>query len=82
MTSSAVAGGGIVPIGLIQSAIGGSQIEAWTPDTALGLCKEEQLNADGQWQYLHRRWRDSIDGKHLHAFPLAAIYTDNCASQI
>ena len=36
------------PIGLIQSAIGGSQIEAWTPDHALGLCKNESLNADGQ----------------------------------
>ena len=37
-----------VPIGLIQSAIGGSQIEAWTPDSALGKCKNESLNADGQ----------------------------------
>jgi hypothetical protein len=36
------------PIGLIQSAIGGSQIEAWTPDSALGLCKNESLNANGQ----------------------------------
>ena len=36
------------PIGLIQSAIGGSQIEAWTPDQALGLCKNESLNANGQ----------------------------------
>jgi hypothetical protein len=39
--------GEVVPIGLIQSAIGGSQIEAWTPDTALGACKNESLNADG-----------------------------------
>ena len=37
-----------VPIGLIQSAIGGSQIEAWTPDSALGKCKNESLNANGQ----------------------------------
>lgn len=37
-----------VPIGLIQSAIGGSQIEAWTPDTVLGACKNASLNADGQ----------------------------------
>lgn len=27
---------------------GGSQIEAWTPDQALGLCKNESLNANGQ----------------------------------
>merc|ERR1719387_2602110 len=38
----------VVPIGLIQSAIGGSQIEAWTPDSALGKCKNANLNADGQ----------------------------------
>ena len=37
-----------VPIGLIQSAIGGSQIEAWTPDSALGRCANESLNANGQ----------------------------------
>jgi hypothetical protein len=40
--------GAAVPIGLIQSAIGGSQIEAWTPDSALGQCANESLNADGQ----------------------------------
>ena len=37
-----------VPIGLIQSAIGGSQIEAWTPDSALGKCKNGSLNDNGQ----------------------------------
>lgn len=38
----------VYPIGLIQSAIGGSQIEAWTPDSALGKCQNESLNANGQ----------------------------------
>ena len=31
-----------------QSAIGGSQIEAWTPNTGLGKCRNESLNANGQ----------------------------------
>eukprot|EP00039_Didymoeca_costata_P005967 m.86252 g.86252 ORF g.86252 m.86252 type:complete len:759 (+) comp13049_c1_seq1:108-2384(+) len=37
-----------VPIGLIQTAIGGSQIEAWMPDSALAECKNESLNSNGQ----------------------------------
>ena len=40
--------GHTLPIGLIQSAIGGSQIEAWMDDEALGVCSEQQLNANGQ----------------------------------
>jgi sialate O-acetylesterase len=32
-----------VPIGLIQSAIGGSQIEAWMDNETLGLCKDQSL---------------------------------------
>ena len=32
-----------VPIGLIQSAIGGSQIEAWMDNATLLKCKEEEL---------------------------------------
>ena len=32
-----------VPIGLIQSAIGGSQIESWMDNETLGLCKDQSL---------------------------------------
>ena len=32
-----------VPIGLIQSAIGGSQIEAWMSNETLAKCKEQSL---------------------------------------
>ena len=32
-----------VPIGLIQSAVGGSQIEAWMSNETLGQCKEQSL---------------------------------------
>lgn len=33
-----------VPIGLIQSAIGGSQIEAWMDNETLSLCKNQSLS--------------------------------------
>ena len=37
-----------IPIGLIQSAIGGSMIEAWMPDRALSKCTNESLAGKGQ----------------------------------
>eukprot|EP00656_Telonema_subtile_P043614 TRINITY_DN49962_c0_g1_i1.p1 TRINITY_DN49962_c0_g1~~TRINITY_DN49962_c0_g1_i1.p1 ORF type:complete len:417 (-),score=29.87 TRINITY_DN49962_c0_g1_i1:143-1393(-) len=37
----------VVPIGIIQTAIGGSQIEAWVPDSALSDCRNASLNSDG-----------------------------------
>ena len=36
------------PLGLIQSSIGGSMIEAWMPDSALDSCKNESLAGRGQ----------------------------------
>ena len=45
--SEADSSGDLIPIGLIQSAIGGSQIEAWAPDDAPS-CANESLNANGQ----------------------------------
>jgi hypothetical protein len=32
-----------VPIGLIQSAIGGSQIESWMDNETLSICKNQSL---------------------------------------
>ena len=42
------AGRSVPPIGLIQSSIGGSKIEAWMPDGALGVCANESLAGKGQ----------------------------------
>ena len=41
-------GGKVPPIGLIESAVGGSKIEAWMPDAALGECGDEDLQGTGQ----------------------------------
>eukprot|EP01049_Picozoa_sp_SAG25_P015755 SAG25_NODE_3326_length_1128_cov_1.300292_1_plen_317_part_00 len=49
-----------VPVGLIQSAIGGSQIESWMDNTTLLKCKEEELTGGAVPQVVGKRWSVTI----------------------